>query len=88
MGLTQLELSNGVDALANYTIRDRESFSFACEISKPFGALDAVLDWCKSELRYDWRWQLIKQSSDIQPGRYCFFFDNERDYLCFLLKWR
>lgn len=88
MGLIAHQLSKVVLTLADYQIRDRESFSFACEISKPFGALDTVLDWCKSELRYDWRWQLIRQSSDIQPGRYCFFFDNERDYLCFLLKWR
>jgi len=26
-------------------------------------------------------------SSDRQPGRYCFFFDDERDYLSFLMKW-
>jgi hypothetical protein len=46
-----------------------------------------VLNWCKSELRGDWRWQLLEMSSDIKPGRYCFFFDDERDYLAFLMKW-
>ena len=88
MGVISEPLSNIVEALVDYQIRDRESFNFACEISKPWGVLDCVLDWCRSELIYDWRWQLIRQSSDSQPGRYCFYFDNERDYLCFVLKWR
>jgi hypothetical protein len=88
MGLISAPLSKVVETFADYQIRDRESFSFACEINKPFGALDAVLDWCRSELCYDWRWQLIRPSSDIHPGRYCFYFDNERDHLCFILKWR
>jgi hypothetical protein len=49
--------------------------------------IEHVLNWCKSELRGDWRWQLLEMSSDIKPGRYCFFFDDERDYLAFLMKW-
>lgn len=67
--------------------RDRASFNHAQEISKPFGQIELVLDWCKSELIDEWRWQLIDVSSDRKPGRYCFFFDNERDYLAFLMKW-
>jgi hypothetical protein len=45
------------------------------------------LDWCKEELTADWRWQLIEVSSDRRPGRYCFLFDSERDYLAFVMKW-
>ena len=67
--------------------RDRNSFHHAAEITKPFGVIETVLNWCKSELRGEWRWQLIEMSSDIKPGRYCFFFDDERDYLAFVLKW-
>ena len=67
--------------------RDRESFHYAHEIVKPFGVIETVLNWCKSELREDWRWQLIEMSSDIKPGRYCFFFDDEKDYCAFLMKW-
>lgn len=67
--------------------RDKASFNHAQEISKPFGQIELVLDWCKSELIDEWRWQLIDVSSDRKPGRYCFFFDNERDYLAFLMKW-
>lgn len=68
-------------------LRDKDSFDHAQEIIKPFGVIETVLNWCKSELRGDWRWQLLEMSSDLKPGRYCFFFDDERDYLAFVMKW-
>jgi hypothetical protein len=68
-------------------IRNRDSFHYAREIEKPFGVIENVLNWCKSELRGDWRWQLLQTSSDLKPGRYCFFFDDEKDYCAFLMKW-
>lgn len=68
-------------------MRDKDSFRHAQEISKEFGVLESVLDWCKEELVGEWRWQLIDVSSDRKPGRYCFFFDSERDYLAFIMKW-
>lgn len=68
-------------------IRDQDSFNHVHEIVKPFGVIEHVLNWCKTELRSEWRWQLLEMSSDIKPGRYCFFFDDERDYLAFLMKW-
>lgn len=67
--------------------RDKNSFGYAQEISKSFGVLENVLDWCKTELVGEWRWQLLEVSSDIKPGRYCFFFDSERDCLAFTMKW-
>ena len=67
--------------------RSRDSFVHAQEIVKPFGEIERVLDWCKSEVSHDWRWQLIDVSSDIRPGRYIFYFDSERDYLAFTMKW-
>lgn len=66
--------------------RDRESFSFAKEIVKPFGAIEQILDWSKKELLGEWRWQLVEISSQNRPGRYIFYFESERDYLAFLLK--
>ena len=68
-------------------MRDRDSFAHAKEIVKPFGVLESVLDWCKDELVDEWRWQLIDVSTDTRPGRYCFFFDSERDCLAFTMKW-
>jgi hypothetical protein len=67
--------------------RTKESFKYTCEISKPFGHLDHVIDWCKSELAHDWRWQLVSVSTDQRPGVYVFYFDNEQDVLAFNLKW-
>ena len=67
--------------------RDRDSFCHAQEVTKPFGVLESVLDWCKEELSAEWRWQLLEVSSDNRPGRYIFYFDSERDYLAFVMKW-
>ena len=68
-------------------MRDKDSFNHAQEISKEFGVLEHVLDWCKEELSAEFRWQLIEVSSDRRPGRYIFYFDSERDYLAFIMKW-
>lgn len=68
-------------------MRDKDSFNHAQEISKEFGVLEHVLDWCKEELSAEFRWQLIEVSSDCRPGRYIFYFDSERDYLAFVMKW-
>lgn len=68
-------------------MRDRDSFNHAQEIAKEFGVLEHVLDWCKEELSAEWRWQLLEVSSDHRPGRYMFYFDSERDYLAFVMKW-
>lgn len=70
-----------------YLVREPHSFRHTLEIAKPYGFLDNILDWCKSECISDWRWQLIDVSSDRRPGRYCFYFDSERDYLAFVIKW-
>lgn len=67
--------------------RDKDSFLFAREISKPWGGLEPVLEWCKSELQADWRWQMVEMSNDLRPGRYIFYFDNEKDCFAFTLKW-
>lgn len=71
-----------------YQIRSKESFRHTCEINKPFGVIDTVLEWCKSELVQTWRWQLVQPSSDIRPGRYVFYFDSDRDYCAFVMKWQ
>ncbi len=67
--------------------RNRESFLYSREITKPFGELDRVIDWCKTEIVGDWRWQLVDVSSDRRPVRYIFYFDTERDFFAFTLQW-
>ena len=73
--------------LRQVDFRTEESFAYICEVQKPFGAIDTIINWCKSELQDDWRWQLIDVSSDQRPGRYMFYFDNNKDYFAFVLKW-
>ena len=68
-------------------LREAVSFSHACEISKPFGEIEYILAWCKLGMDDEWRWQLIETSSDRTPGKYIFYFDSERDYLAFVMRW-
>ena len=77
----------GADIDTSFTVRDKTSFDHSREITKPWGGLDPVLDWCKSECRGEWRWQLLEVSTDHRPGRYVFYFDSELDFCAFTLKW-
>ena len=70
-----------------YSQRNKDSFKHAKEISKPYGEIERVLDWCKTELIEDWRWQLVEMSTPARLGRYVFYFDGERDCVAFSLKW-
>ena len=69
------------------SIRLGESFHYAQEIARPFGQIDRVIEWCKTELVGDWRWQVVTTSSDRAPGRYIFYFDSDRDAAAFALFW-
>jgi hypothetical protein len=71
-----------------FEIRLGDSFNYAREIRKPFGELDRVLAWCKTEMTGEWRWQLVDVSTDQRPGRYIFYFDSERDHFAFTLYWQ
>lgn len=68
--------------------RQADSFKYHCQIYKPFGGLDHCLDWCKKELKKDWRWELIDVSTDQRPGCYNFYFDNEKEFLAFIMRWQ
>jgi hypothetical protein len=70
----------------SFEIRQADSFRHSIELTKSFGSLDYILDWAKAELRDEWRWQVIRTSSDRDPGRYTFYFDSESDYLAFVMK--
>jgi hypothetical protein len=72
---------------AEHTIRLGDSFNHACRIQKNYGMLEQILAWAKESLTAEWRWQLVSVSSDVRPGDYIFYFDSERDYLAFVMKW-
>lgn len=67
--------------------RTGDTFAHAQEILKPFGVLDQVLEWCKTNMTHDWRWQLVRASSDRELGRYIFYFDSDKDLCAFALRW-
>tara|TARA_R110000868_G_scaffold121379_5_gene322003 strand:+ start:661 stop:915 length:255 start_codon:yes stop_codon:yes gene_type:complete len=69
-----------------FGIRSAESFNHMIKISKPFGSIDTIIKWARAEMSSEWRWQLVQPSSDYAPGQYIFYFDNEADYLAFVLK--
>jgi hypothetical protein len=77
-----------MSVLDQIVTRQKESFQHTVEITKPFGGIDFVIVWCKAELLGDWRWQVVEMSSDQRPGRYHFYFDSDRDYCAFILKWK
>lgn len=62
-------------------------FGFACEISKSWGSLEPIIGWCKQELGQNWGWQIVENSGSATPGRYIFYFNDEKDYFAFVLKW-
>ena len=72
---------------SEYHICGDEKFEYAHELKKPTGTLDEILIWNKNELTDNWKWQLVDVSSRQWPGRYIFYFNSERDYIVFLLKW-
>lgn len=81
------EIPGADNKIGAWQLRNRESFSYAREITQPWGRLEDVLAWCKQELIADWRWQMVEMSTDLRPGRYIFYFDSDRDCCSFVLKW-
>lgn len=66
--------------------RTSDSFKYSIQITRPWGCIDSVIVWARQELVREWRWQLVRGSSDQLPGQYMFYFDSEADYLAFVMK--
>lgn len=59
-------------------------FGYKCEIAIPYGELQPIIDWCQTNCDYDWQYTVLNQAGS-NPGCYQFLFDNETDYINFLL---
>jgi len=68
-------------------VEPKQGFNHAHAITKSHGIIEEILDWCKHELTEDWRWQLREVSTYTRNGEYIFYFDGEKDYFAFVLKW-
>lgn len=85
--MTATGISNNITS-AKYPDPAAPTFRYALEINKPWGGLDNVVEWCKTEMQDpSWRWQLVESSTSIHPGRYIFYFNDSRDFCAFKLKW-
>lgn len=67
--------------------RSADTFLYQSECLLPYGQLDSVLSWCRSECSAEWRWKMKESASDIKSGQYGFYFDSERDVVAFSLQW-
>jgi len=64
-----------------------EGYPHAKTLVLPTGQIDEVVEWCKQELRSNWKWQILTSSSPNVPGAYSFFFNEDSDYFAFVLKY-
>ena len=68
-------------------IKQGEGFEHAINIERSTGSIDDIIAWCKTNFADGWRWQIIRSSSPTKPGSYTFFFNNNADYMAFVLKY-
>ena len=50
----------------------------------PYGKLNYVVSWCQQHTHSDWTYSVLNNAGD-NPGVYEFHFDDEKDYIAFLL---
>jgi len=62
-------------------------YQHAIAIERASGEVDSVIAWCKTNFEDSWRWQICRSSSPTNPGHYAFFFNNNSDYMAFVLKY-
>lgn len=80
-------LSDDLQQFEKLNTRPAESFQHIIQLQKPWGVIDHVIRWCKSEMTHEWRWHIVRMSSDQLPGEYIFYFDSDRDFCAFSMKW-
>jgi hypothetical protein len=77
----------------NTTIPNYQKY-YKSKVTIPFGQLQTVIDWCDRNCRCDWRYtdnvELPLWLKEITPylptpPLYTFMFEDERDYMAFML---
>lgn len=75
-----------LDSKEGYSqVEELVSCKYYERLTKPFGVLDEIIDWCSRENSGDWHWTL--ENVNGTEASYVFFFASDKDYLSFLLKW-
>ena len=65
-------------------INTSNKFSKVIGIDLKFGDLGDIVRWCQFNTSGDWRYE-IEDTAGIKPGSYKFYFDDEKDYINFML---
>lgn len=73
--------------LNDFSKKNLTNLNWYAEIWIEMGMLDRILDWCKMFSPNIWKWELLDSPALQAKGHYRFFFEEERDYLQFILTW-
>lgn len=57
---------------------------FRCDIAIPYGQLQQMIEWCQNNTQFNWRYKVLNEAGSA-PGFYEFIFDDETDYVNFML---
>lgn len=71
---------------AQFADRSADTFPRHSVCYLPFGELEQVLTWCRTQCKSDWRWAPIETAA-ADKGQYKFYFDSDSDAVAFLLQW-
>lgn len=59
--------------------------AYKTSLSIPYGELKNVISWCQHNCQSDWRFQEDMNSTDNFSLHYDFFFEDEKDYVAFII---
>lgn len=58
--------------------------AFKTDIDIQFGGLSSMVGWCQTNCGGDWSYKVIDYAG-IDPGKYQFNFENQKDYINFVI---
>lgn len=58
--------------------------AFNTRVVVNFGYLGEIIRWCQTNCEFNWKYDIINMGGK-EPGIYEFVFENEKDYVKFLL---
>jgi hypothetical protein len=60
------------------------NIQYKTDIGIPYGQLNEVIKWCVDNLEHDWKY-IVLDYGGKDPGHYEFIFDDEKDFIKFML---
>ena len=57
---------------------------YNAKLDIPYGQLATIIQWCEDNCQSDWKYNVIDYGGK-DPGSYEFLFNDEKDYVKFLL---